>query len=203
MKSILILLLSALWVGQVAIAAPAYPLEGLLPRAETVFIGNVSREYDKNIIFTVTERLRGENKNELTFEFVGDSANVRLEPNSRYFIISQGDNHFGKPKPIITLGQSLKGQAGYCGWIMFAVKTEGEQTYLERISSSPSNGRVTLKHAKKAVEQVPYNPDIYGKRKTQTAVEKALSPSAYSLIKWQIWLSLTQRQLLELATSSI
>lgn len=171
MKSIILGLLCLLSVSQIAIAAPPYPLEGLLPRAETVFIGAVTKQNDKKVGFTVCQRLRGENKNEFTLELAGISSQIRLEPNSRYFVISQGDNHSGKPEPIVTLGQRLIGQAGYCGWIMFPIKNNGEETYLEHIASHSGDGRwtlVTLDQAKTIVGQIPYDPDIHGKQQTQT-----------------------------------
>jgi hypothetical protein len=159
-----LLVLSLLSVCQSASAAPPYSLEGLLPRAEAVFVGNIRAQDGKMVTLTLSEFLRGENKKEFTFELVDASQAMRLEPGSRYFVISQGDNRYGKPKPFVTVGQLLDGQAGYCGWIMFPIKIEDGKSYLKYIASYPGNRRITLEQAKESVRKTPYNADIYGKQ---------------------------------------
>ena len=151
-------------------AAPAYPFEGLLPRAEIVFIGRITKHSERDVTFDIVEALRGRaDQPTLTFGF--SSLDDRRLPTaaSSYLVISQGDNHFDKPEAIVSLGQALKGQAGYCGWIAFPIRVDGDAPYLDLIHTSIGRkpgekpARLTLDKARALTQQVPYRPDLHGK----------------------------------------
>jgi len=40
-------------------------------------------------------------------------------------VLSQGDNYWGRPEPVISHLQFTKGQAGYCGWLMPLLEQKG------------------------------------------------------------------------------
>src|SRR5215216_7693259 len=93
---VILLLLQPYYAAQ---AAPAYPFERLLPRAETIFIGRLINHSAHDVTFEIVEALRGHaDQPTLTFGF--SSLDDRRLPTagSSYLVISQGDNHFGKPK---------------------------------------------------------------------------------------------------------
>lgn len=165
----LLLCLFLLLVPQMAMAAPAYPMEGLLPRAETVFVGTVTEQNKDTIVLSVCKHLRGENTKQFTLKLAYWLEGSHLELNSRYFVISQGDNLSGPPEPIVTIGQGIIGQSGYCGWIMFPLDTEGKKTYLRHVDSYAGDKLIgtTLKGAQKMVKRIPYNPNVRGKRQEQ------------------------------------
>jgi len=153
----------------VANAALPYPFEGLLPRAETVFIGRVTSHTARDITFEITQALRGgTGQKRLTFLYSGYDDRRLSEVNTPCLVISQGDNHFGKPKSIVSLGQHVKGQAGYCGWIVFPIRTNGAVPYLDlidtRVGQKPGEkpARLTLDKAKTLIHGNPYRPDLHG-----------------------------------------
>lgn len=154
----------------VAHAALSYPFEGLLPRAETVFIGRVTSHTTQDITFEITQALRGgTGQKTLTFLYSGYDDRRLSEVNTPFLVISQGDNHFGKPKSVVSLGQPLKGQAGYCGWIVFPIRANGDGLYLDLIytlvGQKPGGEkpeRLTLDKAKSLIQGSPYRPDLHG-----------------------------------------
>jgi hypothetical protein len=166
MSLVLLLILQPYYAAN---AAPAYPFEGLLPRAETVFIGRITKHAERDVTFEVVEALRGRaDQPTLTFGFSGLDDRRLPTAASSYLVISQGDNHFGKPKAIVSLGQALKGQAGYCGWIAFPIRVDGRAPYLDLINTSVGRkpgekpARLTLDAARELTQQVTYSPDLQG-----------------------------------------
>ena len=147
-------------------ASPDYTFEGLLPRAETVFIGRITSRSDKDVTLEVTENLRGGSA-QRAFTFRYDDRRLS-GVNDPLLVISQGDNHFGKPQSRISLGQYPKGQAGYCGWIAFPLRTDQGVVYLDLIRTlgdqkeGATRVRLTLAKARTLIGQTPYKPDLNG-----------------------------------------
>ena len=158
-----------LLINYKAHASPDYPFEGLLPRAETIFIGRVITHTDQDVTFQVVELLRGhaDQANSL-FRYSGFDDRRLSEVTVPCLVISQGDNHFGKPDAIVSLGQYVKGQAGYRGWIAFPIRMDGDRTYVEfaytRVRQKPGEkpARLTMAEARTLIRQVPYKPDLHG-----------------------------------------
>lgn len=153
-----------------AIGAPDYPFEGLLPRTETIFIGHITKQSQQNVTFEISEVLRGQTPQKtMMFEFSGVDDRRLPESGSSFLVISQGDNHFGKPKAVISLGQVLKGQAGYCGWVAFPLRVVDDSQYLDliytRVGQKPDEkpARLTLEKARILIQQVLFQPDLHGK----------------------------------------
>lgn len=147
-----ILVFSAL-APDTALSAPAYPLESLLERAENVFIVRVSSRTHTRVTFEVTEVLRGDKLKSLTLSHSPYDDEFPKEPRS-LLLFSQGDDYWGKPKPLLSIGQPTKGQASYCGWILW--------------SSTADNG-AALESLRKLVKQalacVPKSSHRRGRRR--------------------------------------
>jgi hypothetical protein len=165
MSVVIFLLLQSYYATK---AAPAYPFEELLPRAETIFIGRVINRSEQDVTFEIVEELRGPaGQPTLMVGFSGLDDRSLPTAGYSYLIISQGDDHFGKPNAIVSLGQVLKGQAGYCGWIAFPIREDGDSPYLDLIHTSigqkpgENPARLTLDKARALIQQVPYKPDLH------------------------------------------
>ena len=166
MSFVILLLLQPYYAAK---AAPAYPFERLLPRAETIFIGRIINHSAQDVTFEIDEALRGRaDRPALTFGFSSLDARRLPTAGSSYLVISQGDNHFGKPKAVVSLGQVLKGQAGYCGWIAFPIREDGDSPYLDLVRTSigqkpdENPAGLRLDKARALIRQVPYKPDLHG-----------------------------------------
>jgi len=166
MSFVIFLLLTSHYVAN---ASPDYPFEGLLPRAENIFIGRITNHSEKDLTFEMIETLRGHGEQiTLTFGFYSHDDRGLPAAGSSYLLISQGDSHLGKPEAVVSLGQVLKGQAGYCGWIMFPIKRDEGLTYLDlihtRVGQMPGEkpARLTLDKARTLIQQIPYKPDLHG-----------------------------------------
>jgi hypothetical protein len=154
----------------VANASPNYPFEGLLPRAETIFIGRKTNHSEKDFTLEIIETLRGHTEQTtLTFGFSSHDDSGLSAAGSSYLVISQGDTHFGNSAAIVSFGQVLKGQAGYCGWIAFPIKRDRGLTYLDLIHTRVGQkrgekpARLTLNRARALIQQIPYKPDSHCK----------------------------------------
>jgi hypothetical protein len=167
-------------------AAPAYDLEGLLKRAEIVYVGRVSELAlekqpailstgksgssisDRKIQLEIVEILRG-SKGDIKGNYgllgLGDRPEIR--PGAFFLVLSQGDNYWGTPEPVMSFHQLTKGQASYCGWLMYPLSNTGEDEVVASLHSSKSenNGPLTLIRVKEAVGETRYDPDLYGKRR--------------------------------------
>jgi hypothetical protein len=150
-------------------ASLPYPFEGLLPRAETVFIGRIKNHTEQDVTFEITEKLRGGTAPKtLSFHYSGYDDRRLSDVSVPCLVMSQGDDHFGKPEPIVSLGQKVKGQAGYRGWIAFPIRTDGDVIYLDLISTlagqKPGDkpARLTLGKARTLIHEVPYKPNLNG-----------------------------------------
>jgi hypothetical protein len=164
-----LIIIAVLQLALITSAAPAYSFERLLPRAETIFLGRTISRSDDGVTFQVAEVLRGRIEgHEPTFGYHLHAVNSWPSDTSLFLVISQGDNHFGQPKQVISLGQPLKGQAGYCGWIAFPMKGDGNQLYLDRVQSfmtqkpTTNPGRLTLEEARMFIEKFLYRPNLHG-----------------------------------------
>lgn len=189
-KSVILALLLLSPPHNLTEAAPAYSLEGLLKRAEFVYVGRLSEMSqekqpamlstgrgwrhisDRKIHLEVVEVLRGSNDDiKGKFGLLGLSSEARDDRESKlgalFLVLSQGDNYWGRPEPVIALGQPTMGQASYCGWLMFPLsKTDGDGIVAMLKSSKLENGGpLTLNRVREAVAETRYNPDLYGKRK--------------------------------------
>jgi hypothetical protein len=104
-------------MSAVAVASPAYPFDELLQRSETVFVGDLGKHDATSVSFAVKQTFRG--KPPARFDF--DAANGELPKGvTKYVVISQGDDR-GQPTSTAQLGQGIKGQAGFRGWIVLPV----------------------------------------------------------------------------------
>jgi hypothetical protein len=163
--------------------APAYPLEGLLKRAEFLYVGRLSemsqekqpallsigesRRYisDRKIHLEVVEVLRGRNDDiEGKYGLLGLNEH-EIRPGAIFLVLSQGDNYWGRPEPVIAIGQPTMGQASYCGWLMFPLsKTDGDGIVaMLKSSKSENGGPLTLNRVREAALETRYTPDLYGK----------------------------------------
>jgi hypothetical protein len=148
-------------------ASPDYLFEWLLPRAETAFIGRITRHTEQDVSLEITERLRGDiRQNTLTFRYSAYDDRRLPELDTPFLVISQGDNYFGKPQSRISLGQHVKGQAGYCGWIAFPLRVDRGVLYLDLIRTlagqehTENPARLTLSKARTLIQRIPYKPDL-------------------------------------------
>jgi len=167
-------------------AAPAYGLEGLLKRAEIVYVGRVSELSlekqpamlstgeggrnisDRKIQLVVVEVLRG-NKGDIKGNYgllgLGDRPEIQL--GELFLVLSQGDNYWGRPEPVMSYCQLTNGQASYCGWIMYPLSKTGGDGVVATLHSSKleNNVPLTLNQVREAVRETRYNPNQYGKRR--------------------------------------
>ncbi len=149
--------------------APDYSFEGLLPRAQTIFIGHITKYSQPGLTFEIDEVLRGTMPQKtVALGFTGlDDLRLSGVPGSSYLVISQGDNHFGKPKAVVSLGQPLKGQAGFCGWIAFPLRRRVDNYCLDliytRLGQKPveNPARLMLEMARALILQVPFKADLH------------------------------------------
>src|SRR2546430_600275 len=76
-------------------ASTAYTFEGLLPRAETVFIGRIKSHTKQDVTVEITEMLRGTTAQKtFTFRYSGYDDKRLSDVTVPCVVISQGDNHF-------------------------------------------------------------------------------------------------------------
>src|SRR5262245_36809824 len=96
---------------------------------------------------------------------LGDRAEI--QPGALFLVLSQGDHYWGRPEPVISFRQRTKGQASYCGWLMYPLSNAGGEGVIASLHSSKlqSNGPLTLNRVKEAVGETRYDPDLYGKRR--------------------------------------
>ena|SRR5215813_764019 len=167
-------------------AAPAYDLEGLLKRAEIVYIGRVSELSlekqpailstgisgssisDRKIQLEIVEVLRG-SKGAIkgNYGLLGLGDNPEIQPGAFFLVLSQSDNYWGTPEPVMSFHQLTKGQGSYCGWLMYPLSKTGGDGIVASLHSSKyeHNGQLTLNRVKEAVGETRYDPDLYGKRR--------------------------------------
>jgi hypothetical protein len=167
-------------------ASPDYSLEGLLKRAEIVYVGRVSElslekqptmlstdaggSYisDGKIQLEVVGVLRG-NKGDIkgNYGLLGMGGRPEIQLGALFPVLSQGDNYRGRPEPIISYLQLKAGQASYCGWLMYPLSKTGGDGVVALLHSSKleSNIPLTLDRVREAVKEEGYNPNLYGKRR--------------------------------------
>jgi len=88
---------------------------------------------------------------------------------SSFFLFSQGDEYLGLPQSVVEIGQPIKGQAGYCGWIMPPILIMESAGIVSDVYSSKlgiKTGNLTSNEATRLVEGEPYNPVVNGNRQT-------------------------------------
>jgi hypothetical protein len=182
-------------------ASPDYTFEGLLPRAENVFIGRVTSHSEQDVTLEVTENLRGGSaQRALTFRYSGYDDRRLSGVNDPFLVISQGDNHFGKPQSQISLGQYPKGQAGYCGWIAFPLRTDQGVVFLDLIRTladqkeGATRVRLTLAKARTLIGQIPYRPNLNG-----NGAQQGVGPESRQVGRACFASNLVRRRLREIA----
>ena len=104
-----------------------HPLGSLLRRAETVLVVRITSHTETNAAFEVAHVPRGD----ATLQQLALShtrAGRELPKNTRGLLLfSQGDNCWGLPKDSFQVGQPIKGQASYRGWILLDGPGESEE----------------------------------------------------------------------------
>ncbi len=140
----------------VARASPPWPLEGLLQRAETVFIGR--RLPGEFLVFQPTRMLRSGVKIPKSFRLGG--WHTALPPGD-YLVFSQGDPDFGPPTDEIESDQGIEGQGGYCGWIALSLERDAHgrfTIYGMSEKAVPQSQRLDLDALVALVKRSPYDP---------------------------------------------
>lgn len=151
------------------LAAPAYPLDGLLVRAKFVCVADVSEIDGTNIVLVVQTNLRGEPGTN-TLRFKVDAEWGKPEKGQQYFVFSQGHDRWGEPKDEIKLSQGLDCQGSYCGWIMLPIKTTNGLTTVQNAFSfkfrKPEEGigPLTFEQAKELVEKIEFKAEKNSKQ---------------------------------------
>jgi hypothetical protein len=151
MKSALLILL----VSATASASPPYPFNELLRRSETVFVGELTQHDAASITFAVKDTLRGKVSTPATFDFAPKAVGDLPDGITKYVVISQGDDR-AKPTTHASLGQELKGQAGYRGWIVFPV-VDGKVIGAFAFGNKKLID-IDIRDVAKVVERSPYRP---------------------------------------------
>jgi hypothetical protein len=139
-------------------ASPDYPFEGLLPRARIIFIGRVLKHDHSRVTFAVSESLRGEAENALTLEYSTLDDKRLTNESGDFLVLSQGDDYWGKPAPVVSLGQYPKGQASYLGWIALPIKTIGGNVSVDLVRTiiDHKGAILSLERAKTLIRQIPF-----------------------------------------------
>jgi hypothetical protein len=149
-----------------ALAAPPYPVEGLLLRAKYVFVAQVSGFENGKVALKVATRLRGDPEtDELTFLFQ-DITGTEPRKGERFFVFSQGHDQWGQPKDEIRMAQGLHSQGSYCGWIMLPIHAENGLDIVKNAFSfkfrKPEGGLapLTLEQAKELVKEAKFKAEF-------------------------------------------
>ena len=147
-----------------AFAAPAYPLDALLVRAKFVCIAEATAFDGTNVSLKVESWLHGDlGAGSLTFKVETDWG--KPEKGSRYFVFSQGHDHWGNPKDDVKLSQDLDCQGSYCGWLMLPIQKDKEAEIVKNAFSfkfrKPEEGigPLTLDQAKQLVRETAFKED--------------------------------------------
>jgi len=186
LKSAILTLLLLATPRSLVEAAPAYSLEGLLTRAEIVYVGRVSELSlekqpamlstgeggshisDRKIQLEILEVLRGD-KGDIkgNYGLLGLEDRPEIQLGALFLVFSQGDNYWGRPEPVMSYLQLTKGQASYCGWLMYPLSKTGGDGVVALLHSSKleNNVPLTLNRVREAVRVERYNPNLNGKRR--------------------------------------
>jgi hypothetical protein len=142
-------------------ASPDYPFEGLLPRAKVIFLGRVTSHDDLHVTFAVSESLRDRTEKTLTLRYSTLDDKRIANESGDFLVLSQGDDYWGKPAPVVSLGQKVKGQISYLGWIAFPIKIIGNQRSVDLVRTIIDHRRtvLSLEGAKTLIREVPYKSE--------------------------------------------
>jgi hypothetical protein len=161
-----------------AMASPNYPFEGLLPRAKVIFVGRVATHNEGHVTFAVSESLRGRTENRFTLAYSSlDDRRIANEPGD-FLVLSQGDDYWGKPAHTVSLGQKVKGQISYLGWIAFPIKMIGSEPSVDLIRTMIDHKPtvLSLERAKTLIREVPFKGE-------RNASNKSLDRSGGSVFR--------------------
>ena len=153
-------LLIGSFVVSPAPAGMPLPLDALLERAKIVYIGKVVKHDEKNLTIALESRLRGDpGAGPMAFgagDYIRDPA-----VGSRYFVFSQGNDHWGGPRDRIRQFQEGGGQASYTGWYMFLIEKKEGKEYVRGAFASKryKNVPLTLEQSKKLARESSFNPE--------------------------------------------
>jgi hypothetical protein len=139
-------------------ASPDYPFEGLLTRAKVIFMGRVTTHDDVHVTFAVSESLRGRTESSLALAYSTLDDKRLANESGNFLVLSQGDDYWGKPAPVVSLGQKVKGQVSYLGWIAFPIKMIGNQLCVDLVRTIVNGKRIvlSLERAQTLIREVPY-----------------------------------------------
>ena len=139
-------------------ASPDYPFEGLLPRAKVIFMGRVLTHDDSHVTFAVSESLRGQTETRLSFGYSSIDDRALASASEEFLVLSQGDDYWGKPAPLISLGQKVKGQTSYLGWIAFPIKNIQSKLSVDLVRTMIDHKStiLLLERAKTLIQEIPY-----------------------------------------------
>jgi hypothetical protein len=151
-------------------AAPAPPLEGDLSRAETVLIGRlISKPDATHFIFQVGTVLRGRAEATMTLAF--DEGGADASVGSLCLLVSQGDDHYGRPRPVV--GRPMDSQGAWRGWLELPISTADGHQFVETVYSfadgqpfsdgSLASPKLSIERVKSLIDRYPYNPCIHDK----------------------------------------
>jgi hypothetical protein len=123
---------------------------------------------DRKIQLEVVEVLRG-NKGDIkgNYRLLGLGGRPEIQLGALFLVFSQGDNYWGRPEPVMSYLQLTKGQASYCGWLMYPLSKTGGDGVVALLHSFKleSNVPLTLNRVRESVKEEGYNPNLYGKRR--------------------------------------
>jgi hypothetical protein len=138
----------------IAFGAPAYRLEELLPRAKYVVVVAITSRTSTTATFQVLQIWRGDDIPKKLVLSHTHAENEFPKDTDRLLLFSQGDDFHGPPMAEFRIGQPIKGQASYRGWIL------GEAD----VRSPEGQKRVV-----ELMEHAPYRADIYDKKSNKAA----------------------------------
>ncbi len=159
-------------------ASPDYPFEGLLPRAKVIFTGRILTHDDLHVTFAVSESLRGQTETRLTFGYSSIDDKALASASDEFLVLSQGDDYWGKPAPVVTLGQKVKGQISYLGWIAFPIKIIQGKLSVDLLRTVVDHKRsiLSLERARALIQEIPYKGE-------RDASNKSLDASGGSVFR--------------------
>jgi hypothetical protein len=121
-------------------------------------MGRVLTHDDSHVTFAVSESLRGQTETRLTFGYASITDKALASASNEFLVLSQGDDYWGKPAQVVSLGQKVKGQISYLGWIAFPLKTiQGKLSVdVVRTMVDHKGSILSLERAKTLIQEIPY-----------------------------------------------
>jgi hypothetical protein len=152
----------AILVSVSAFASKAGPFAGLLGRAETVALVTLSGHDATSATFTLDKLYRGAFAAKQMLR-LGPTTTPPTIPETlpagvtHFVAISQGDDR-RPPTDILEVGQGIKGQAGFQGWIIYPVRHIHGQDVIDPKYLIDDDGTLAIARLDKLVDDTPYHP---------------------------------------------